>query len=234
MKKSIYLAALLAAVLPGSLSAATLVQYTFDINNDTTAFDATTKGTGITATAVSQTGFTSVSTNNSPAFTPGRSRAVTFQNIDDLFTTDHYYEFTVTASAGNALDLTNLTFYYNLSSGTAGATANSRYQLRYDNLADGAGFVTVGTTDYTTNTTGLLANFDLSGASFDNLTQGITFRLDVADSGSAATNSSVRLDQLSVDGAVVAAVPEPSAMATLLGGLGIMIGFQRSRRRIEG
>lgn len=227
MKKTHYLALLLGAALPAALNAQILVQYNFNTNNNTTAFNATTVEAGVSATAVTEVGFASVSSANDVAFSV-RQRAVTLNQIDNSFATDHYYQFTLTPGVGESLDLTSLSFYFNISA--VDAAANSRYQLRYDNLADGGGFVTLGTTVYATSNTspGILASFDLSGASFNNLAQGITFRLDVEDSGSNDSGRSVRLDLLTVNGAVI---PEPGSSALILGGGVVLLGLRRARMR---
>lgn len=90
--------------------------------------------------------------------------------------------------------------------------------------------MTLGTTVYATSNAspGILASFDLSGASFNNLAQGITFRLDVEDSGSNDSGRSVRLDLLTVNGAVI---PEPGSSALILGGGGVLLGLRRARMR---
>ena len=70
----------------------------------------------------------------------------------------------------------------------------------------------VGTTAFATGTSTVNASFDLSGAAFNNLTGGITFRIDVRDSGSTASNASVRIDDIAVAGEVV---PEPGSASLL-------------------
>jgi hypothetical protein len=179
-----------------------LVQYTFTGNT----LAPSTTAAGISATSLSEVEFASVSTTTNPPGGSGNAaRAITLEKIDDSFDTDHYYEFTLTPDApGQALSLNNLTFIFNISS--SGAGNSSGYQLRYDDLSDGAGFITIGTTELATNTTAVSANFDLSGAAFSNLTSGITFRIDVRDTGSNANNVSVRIDDVTVTGAVI---PEP-------------------------
>jgi len=216
---------LMPACLAAAIStapAATLAKYTFDtVTNNTPVAATTTDSRATVSTIDANVPFTSTTTAS-----PGSGRAITItmSNIDDDFATPHYYEFTLTPAApGQALQLTNLTFAFNVSA--AGAANVSSYQLRYNDLSGTAGFITVGTTAEATGTTPVQANFDLSGIAFSNLTAGITFRLDVKDSGSTASNASVRLDDLTVNGEVI---PEPSSAALLLGAAG---AFLLRRRR---
>ena len=88
-------------------------------------------------------------------------------------------------------------------------------------FSDGVGnFILVGTTATVTNTTALTATFDLSGVAFDNLTAGIRFRLDMKDNGSTASNASLRIDDLTVNGTVI---PEPgTVILSLVGVAGLL------------
>ena len=205
----------LLAILPSSASAALVAHYTF-----TSGSFASTVFPGYTASTITENGFISVNTTTS-APGSGAARAITLEQLGTTFGPD-YYEFTIqTNPAGGPLNLGLLSFAYNASG--SGTAVQSRYQVHYDDLSDGSGFQELYTSDFTNSTTKLTATVDLSSPAFDNLTNGITFRIYVADGGSDNTGSSVRIDDIMVD-----TVPEPGAAMLGLIGLG---GFLLRRRR---
>lgn len=217
MKRALSSIAALAflAILPSSASAALVAHYTF-----TSGSFASTAFSGYSASTITETGFTSVNTTTS-APGAGAARAITLDQLGTTFGPD-YYEFTIqTSPAGGTLNLGQLSFAYNASG--SGATVQSRYQVHYDDLSDGAGFQELYTSPLTNSTTDLTATVDLSAPAFDNLTGGITFRIYVADGSSDSNGSSSRIDDIMVD-----TVPEPSGALFGLIGLG---GFMLRRRR---
>ncbi|WAC20072.1 hypothetical protein OVA24_01605 [Luteolibacter sp. SL250] len=205
----------LAAFLPASASAAIVAHYTF-----TNGSFASTAFAGYSATTITETGFTSVNTStNVPG--NGAARAITLDQIGTTFGPD-YYEFTVnTNPTGGTLSLGQLRFAYNASGGGTGVP--SSYQVHYNDLSGTAGFQNIYTSAVTQGTTDLTALVDLSGAAFQNLTSGITFRIYVADTGNDNNGVSVRIDDIIVD-----TVPEPGAALLGLASLG---GFLVRRRR---
>lgn len=218
MKRALSSIAALAslAILSSSASAALVAHYTF-----VSGSFASTAFSGYTASTITENGFTSVSTNTSPPGA-GVARAITLDQLGADFGPSDYYEFTInTNPAGGTLNLGLLSFAYN-ASGT-GSTVQSRYQVHYDDLSDAAGFQELSTTPSTNGTTDLTATIDLSSPAFDNLTNGITFRIYVADGGSDNIGSSARIDDIMVD-----TVPEPSGALFGVIGLG---GFLLRRRR---
>jgi hypothetical protein len=217
------------ALASNAASAAVLVQYDFE---SATPAVASATDTGVTATSLAASGFTPTQLTSGGAAN-SKAWPVNFSLIDNDFGTDDYYGFTLTPTAGGAsLDLTDLTFFFNISptSSQHAASMNSRYQLRYDDLSSvAATYVTVGTAGPATSNGTFTADFDLGGVAFDQLASGIRFQLDVADNGSGTSGHNVRLDNLTVNGEVIA-VPEPAtaAMAVLCSGL--LLGRSRSRR----
>ena len=207
----------LLAILPSSASAALVAHYAFV--NGSGAFNSV-QFTGYTASTITEVGFTSVnSTSNPPAGTS--ARAITLDQIGSTFGED-YYQFTITTNpTGGTLNLGQLSFAYNTSGSGVGVA--SRYQVHYDDLSDAAGFQEIYTSPFTNGTTDLTAIVDLSAPAFDNLTNGITFRIYVADSGYLTNDVGVRIDDIMVD-----TVPEPSGAMLGLVGLG---GFFLRRRR---
>jgi len=220
----------LALICPPIASAVVLVHYNFESAPNDTPDTATTVEPGVTATTLTVTGSSTTSTTTNPP-SGGRARAITMNNFDDVFTTDNYYTFSLTPTTpGQALDLTDLTFRFNLSASNIPDQV-STYRLRYDDLANGAGDYVILPTTFTSNGSSIVtATFDLSGAEFANLASGINFRIDFIDSGSIASNASLRMDALTVNGGVVAAVPEPGVAALLaLGAFGLLAKRRRSR-----
>lgn len=204
-------------ILPSSASAALVAHYAFV--NGSGAFNSQ-QFPGYSASTITETGFTSVnSTSNPPAGTS--ARAITLDQIGTTFGPD-YYEFTIhTNPTGGTLDLGQLSFAYNTSGGGTGVA--SRYQVHYDDLSDGAGFQELYTSPFTNGANDLTAIVDLSSPAFNNLTNGITFRIYVADSGYTESGVSVRIDDIMVD-----TIPEPSGV---LFGLIALGGFLSRRRR---
>ncbi|HVJ46690.1 MAG TPA: hypothetical protein VM511_09920 [Luteolibacter sp.] len=217
MIKTLPAITLLAALLSSPAGAVVVAQYTFTSGSFTSSDSDANSAAG----TITETGFTSTNTTTNAPIPGSATRAITLDQIDDTFTTDHYYQFTITPTSGT-LNLGQLTFLYNTSA--AGATNNSAYRLRYSDLSGPVGlFIDLGTTAYATGTTPLTGSFDLSSAAFDNLSSGITFRIDVIDSGSASSGASVRIDNIIVD-----TVPEPGI--ALLGVMGAFALIHRRKR----
>ncbi|WAC19082.1 MprA protease, GlyGly-CTERM protein-sorting domain-containing form [Luteolibacter sp. SL250] len=215
-----HLARISVSVIPllGAMAhGAVLAEYTFDNNLDPTAGGPA----NVTPTTMTTTGFNVAYTlTDPPGGTGNPAAAVTMDQTASSFGSD-YYQFMLTPGSGYTLDLTSLTFLFNVNGSQA-----ARFELRYDDLSDASGFVVVGMTDAALDTSALTANFDLSGAQFSNLTQGIAFQIHVRDATNSSGNSA-RIDNVMVNGDVLA-VPEPSvALLAVAGGM----GFALRRRR---
>ncbi len=139
-----------------------------------------------------------------------------------------YIEFTLSASPTYSLDLTNVTLNYGYTN-TGVPVFNDTFFVRSSvdsyatNLAPG--LITAAVPGGTAGgTTPLFATFDLSAAAYDNLST-ITFRLYQYDDLDETT-SLTRFDNITVNGDVV---PEPSTLAMLLGGVGLLTLIRRRR-----
>ncbi len=132
-------------------------------------------------------------------------------------TTD-YITFTVTPSAG-LLNLQSLTL-------DIGRVFTGTYTAGYAVFSSVDSFIAAIGSGSLTGASGVLTgvSLDLSGPSYQSLAD-VTFRIGLSD-GNNGANSSIRLDNLTLNGSVV--VPEPHEYA-VLAGLGLL-GFAVRRR----
>ncbi len=227
-------AATLLLAATAAAPAAVIVQWTFTgytgaddapytastIDNDVTAGGFTpAAGFGSNGNyPTSNNGIGTATGNPTPEFA---TKPIGTTNTQALaLTNNSYWSFTVAPDANYELDLTSLTFDLN--------TFNISIPIGYYLASSIDGFSTpIGSV--VNSTTHLYANpaisFDLTGASFQNLTTSTEFRLYAwSPSGSNGANGSRwGFDNVTLNG-TVAAVPEPSvlgflAVAVLVGGL---------------
>jgi hypothetical protein len=218
--------------------AVTLVAYSFD--NATSFLSASSVGVGISASDLSpntgntlgdNTGFVRSSSNTGLG---SGILAITFANVNDTSApsagnpaTDNL-TFTLLPTDGLPLQLQQLTFLTNTSSTTNSPTNGGFYTLQYDDLSDAAGFLTLGTNGDIFQRSSITASqvVDLSAPAFQNLTEGITFRINFHDNvtGGGQQSISMRIDELTVTG-----VPEPATAGLLAGGGALLLGQRRRR-----
>lgn len=221
-----------------SSHAATLVQYDFE--NSSTPFAASTTIAGLTAgdlspntgTTPGNSGFVR-STSGVPAGVA--TLAISFLNVDDgAAPTDgtaapDNITFTFTPTGGNTLNLDSLTFLSRLNA-TLANTPGGTYTVQYDDLSDAAPFQLLNPSFIETGNVAQTRTVDLSSPLFDNLTSGITFRINFTEPAGAstpnATNNSMKLDNLTVNGTV----PEPTSAVLAIGG-GVFFLVRRRRHR---
>lgn len=147
-------------------------------------------------------------------------------------TSTDYVGFTLTANSGYELDLSNISFFYGFSHGTAGGTPvqQATFTLRSsldgftDNIAQFTRDSVAANADSVSS--GLIS---LSDSAYQNLTS-ITFRLFLSDDGVNTTTHTLRLDNIDVQGfSVTSAVPEPSTYAALSGLAALGVAALRRR-----
>jgi hypothetical protein len=244
--KSICVSSLLASsLLCGATSwGAILAQYDFEgAGNAFLAPNASTSSLVIasdisanTATGLgnnfSANGF--VRTSGNPAAGLA-SLAIQFQNIEDgdaptggTAGSDNI-TFTLLPAPGQILNLGSLSFLTQLN---GAQPTGAFYTVQYDDLSDAAGFQFLPLSPDGPQTEGFgvvtTRVIDLSSSLFDNLSQGITFRINVSEPvGTGNTGSaSARIDNITVYDSVI---PEPAtAGLVLLGGVALA-----GRRRRE-
>ncbi|MGB7156494.1 MAG: PEP-CTERM sorting domain-containing protein [Tepidisphaeraceae bacterium] len=212
-----------AMILGGTARGAVIAQYSFTGNT----LSATTVAPN--ATAGSVTGSPNV--NNQPTsaltFATGvgyatqPTLAAARANTNESGTrSDVYFTFTVSADAGNELDLSSLTFNVAQGGGTAG-TRDYEIRSSLDGFATSlTGIVPIPTVRPTFTPVTL----DLSGAQFQNLTSPLTLQVRYFTPG---VLQNVDFDDIVLNG-TVAVVPEPNALAVLVTAGGWML---RRRRR---
>jgi len=197
-------------------SAQVITQYTFpgaSLAPTTSAADVTAGNVSFAGSTASQFSFAGVLAVNAGAGAGNAATAVA---------NNSYYQFAVAPLAGFQMDLNSLTF------GAAFGSPGSGYVVRssVDGFGSdlGSGVVPTGFP----NLTPVLV--DLTGASFQGLTSSTTFRLYTFLAGSAG-NPALGYDNLTLNGTVLSAVPEPSPAA--LAGLGVVVagGMSALRRR---
>lgn len=215
-------------LLPLPLSAATLVGYNFDTTS--TAVSASAPGVITealslnTGTSAGNSGF--VRSVNTPEEGAG-SLAITFANLDNAAAptggaaAPDNVSFTVSATAGQFLQLQSLTFLTGLNTTQPnGAVYTVQYNL-------GAGYVNIGSDFTHTADAPESRTIDLSDPMFSSVSS-ISFRINMTEPVGAtnATGASARLDLISLNGNVI---PEPSSVA-LLGAAALFAIGCRSRR----
>lgn len=146
--------------------------------------------------------------------------------IEEAVDNGVYGEFTVTVGPELQLDLTSLEIGMQLSRGADNESFEVHLRSSLDNYAQDIDVATLmgnGSVD-TVNGTG---SFDLSGASFQNLTGSITFRLFlVSNIGSRNDGSEyIRVTPNVVLNGATSAIPEPATLALM--GLGGVLMLRR-------
>jgi hypothetical protein len=195
-------------------------------------------GTGITAPGVVGA-FSAATDSSSPTYTfDGRG----FEIQADLMTNNstgavpanHYFSFTVTPTAGNAILYTSLSMDFGYDMNIAAAGTIMRYDLFYS--TDGVNFFQQGTASSVTGTDNAYAitndltkSFTGNPAFASPLTGTVTFQLRFADSNSSSASKRLFLDDIKLNG-TVSAVPEPSIVLLVASGLGLLAWRQVRRR----
>ena len=215
--KTLLTALACSAGLTLSASAATIASY--DFSSDTSSSDAEANST---ANDFAATGGAFGASGRSGFWTNFFTR-----DGETTLTGNNYVGFTVDIDAGYELDLTALSFNYNSNdaNGTIAPTATTTFSVRTS--ADGFASDLSGTYSANpdvANSNGAAeesASFDLSGASFQNLTGSFEVRIyaELSESSFEFIN---RYDNALLTGDT-ALVPEPGSLALLgLGGLCVL------------
>ncbi|MEP2776267.1 MAG: PEP-CTERM sorting domain-containing protein [Luteolibacter sp.] len=226
------IASLLAA---SSLSHAAMVLVSYEFTTDSTdneyeadnptAFQATTTAANVSATSFGGGGgsFNPLVLGGADVIHISEGNGLqdgTAANMDAAVAADQYFTFTVTADGGYSLDLQNLTF--DINHGARGATD---YAIRssVDGFTANIVYASPGITGTSTG-----QDIDLSAVDFNSLSS-VEFRiyLDNRINNNSGGASNV-LDNVILNGDVNA-VPEPSSLAMLLGGMGVLM-FGRRRK----
>ena len=146
--------------------------------------------------------------------------------------TGDYYGFTVTASAGNTLDLTSIAFDWGSGNNDGSTLSGGTFGYRVFASVDGGAFTSVGSDSVTTDVASgawvdhTSANIDLTGLAATVDGGNVEFRIQPITS-SASPGVMNAFQQFNINGDVVA-IPEPSSTALLgLGGLALMLRRRR-------
>lgn len=222
------LAATALAFAPALSTAATITEYTFATNTSATT----------TATNTSATGFAAVGANfgsNGRSSFNGGSYFARYGN-ETFDQNSGYIGFTVTIDPSFELDLTSLSFNYDVEVGDNIGSFETLYSVRTS--ADSFGADLAGS--YTTNPLSTVGNtrnlsksatFDLTGSSFQNLTGSFEVRIygTITETGAPTSSTQFinRYDNVLLEGSA-SVIPEPSSFALI--GLGCL-GFVLRRRR---
>ena len=219
-----------------SLSAATIAEYTFATGSDAaTSVDANLSasvfglGTGLTNSGIS---------SNGNAFSRASDTTTTSISVATAIANNDYFSFTVDADDGFEANLSSLTlrYGYSQSNESFGAKDFKAYVFSsvdgFVDAGDILGHLELTTSDFSNTTTYPGANPNLtvalSGAQFQSIATVTEFRIYLADT----TNGGAyihRIDNVTLNGEVVAVVPEPGTYA-LMGGL-LALGYVMVRRR---
>ncbi len=217
------MAAVCLALLPTSPAiAGPLVAYSFTAatHGETDMFTAGFKAPGIAASLLTthNMGITGVvtnfigATNNNGYVFDGKGFATLANALIDGGSspepTNNYVEFTLTAPAGRALTITNVSVDFGLDDGTINRV-DTRAQYDLYLSSDGSSFTPMGTTashsnvgkDYPGYT--IRNDVDKPVSGFSGITNTIVFRLAFSDSNSTSTNKRVFFDDIVVSGSVV-------------------------------
>ena len=220
--------------------------YTFDSTGALTDYTPTTLAAGVSANSLNDVDTAGVVPDSNESsfdffFTPGnvnsslRNQANALQDgglatgvgadLDDAIANNQYFSFTVSADAGNILDLDNLTFD-TLDGGVAAAqdfavrSSLDGFAANLDLLDGMGGIIAGGIGDIST-----AADVDLSGSQFDSVTT-VEFRIYLDNreqDGNAGSGTGI--DNLILNGEVV---PEPStALLSAFAGLGLLARRRR-------
>lgn len=135
---------------------------------------------------------------------------------ESAYTNNAYWAVSVTPKPGTELDLTSLTLRI--------VVFNTDRPISYYLSSNISGFDQPIADPVIAATTSADVSFDLSSASFQNLTQRVEFRLYVFAEESGASGSRWTFDNISLNGA---AVPEPAAMCGALLAAASLMGRRR-------
>lgn len=232
---TILLAAAATALIGHSVQAAVIASYQFNSG----AVTATTADVDLTAGSFAfATGFT---TNTGFSGTGGnafaRVNATAASTLANAITDNDFITVTITPDSGLALNLTSLTVDLGYSLDGAAVPSGIGVTLNTSVFSSVDGFTApsvLGTKTYTAASQGPTGTFyenlniDLSGASYQNLSAPLEFRIYFYDSTSAISQPIHRIDNFTLNGSVDTLIPEPSAAA--LGGLGLLFLLRRRRR----
>lgn len=235
--KKMMRAGFLSLMFAASVSAQTLVEYTFGTGNtasNVTTSSATTTGSNVVAGSVFTKGaginnFTLTSATGAPI---GRSLFVTADKVDEgisAASTD-WVGFTVSATSGNVLNLSDLSFYYAYTNTNGTITSSATFDVRssLDGYATPLAVYNPSVVNSTTPSW-TLANIDLSAPEYQGLSS-ISFRIILGDDGVGTSNTQLRLDTVNLSG-VATVIPEPSAYGLLAGAGMLVVAFARRRMR---
>jgi len=215
----------LGLVCAGSVSAATLANYTFLSNSDSSSdSDANSTASAVTAGAGISANFAFNATGN-PAPSRGVGADVTLTTEALAITGNDYFTFTLTPSPGFEMDLTSLSLEFDASYNTV----DRGYSIR-SNVDSYAVTLLSYVEPLNTGSSGtfLSQSLNLTGASFQNLTSAITFRIYTYDNA-GSPGSYMRFDNIVLSGDL-SAVPEPGSLSLLTAVAG-MFGLIWLRRR---
>lgn len=225
------LMAILAALCTSAAQAAVIVQFTFPIAHGAgvetgSGFDATTLASNVTATPVADTSGNIIIGTENP--TPNYSTEPVLRvnpngnsvSAAQAVANSKYFSFTITPDAGYELDLASLTF-----KAARGGTSTPRgwvVRTSADAFASDLAASDVATvrptwTDYTVS---------LTGTQFQDVTAPLTFRFYVY---SPAAGSTIEFDNITVNGEVVAVIPEPAAGIMIIAGMALLINRRFGR-----
>lgn len=204
-------------------SAATLATYAFGSGPNTLPSTS-----GVTATAITYGSGLGTPQTSAATFAPSGPSALglvtataTPTTISAAITANSFFIFTLTPSAGSAIELTEFTFWANYSGDT---TAANQLALQ---INTGSGYQTIGTTVF--DVTGAASPgkfFAIPITGLGQVTGATDFRVVMYDSAGVNWTSFTRMDDLTINGNVV---PEPSELFLL--GIGGLLPLRRKRAR---
>jgi len=209
------------ALIASPVMAATIAEYTFDsgspastdLDTDSVAADFIAAGAGFNFSG--STGTAYVFGNNTPG------------DAATAVTNDAYFSFSVTPNSSFSLDSLDFDMYGNSTNENISGSAELTFFIRssvdnYASTISGATFTQA--YDNTTAALPVSRNVDLSGASFQGLTDEVTFRIYIYDT----SNSTDRVAR--VDNVYLTTVPEPGAFALIAGSLAMLSIMIRRRQ----
>ena len=197
---------------------------------DFTGAGAASSDTEVNSTAgpytVSTGGTSGISGSSETAYS---ARAATTTSEAGAVAAGDFHEFTVTPDAEFIMNLESLEFKQAATSAAGGGDWSSSLFVRSSVDSFAANVGAISTVDSVTNAAaGTDVALDLSDVAFQGITDPVTFRLYLYESGGSAAQEFHRLDDVVLNGTVV---PEPSTLAlAALGLLGITVCGRRRRR----
>lgn len=226
------LGALLAVSLftpPPEAPAAILVSYTFDTvtSNSSASIDTDLNSVASNIAAFGGTAASGVTMVASGTGNPAPSGAMQGANTvsaANAITNNDYWEFTLSPDSGYKASLTSLTLQFQRSDGNSPTSLFIRSNI--DSYASNLFSDSSLPASPTAFESGTLTLSSLPA--FQDLTAPVTFRIYAF--GSNNTTSSLRIDNVVLNGSVIA-VPEASSSLLLLAGVGLVLGYGRSRKR---